>query len=62
MKDLALKYLKAKILSEKFKSDTMHIAIATVSDVDVLVSWNFKHIVNFQKIPLQKYPSHTRRS
>ena len=30
--------------------DAQHIAIATVARVDVLVSWNFKHIVNLQRI------------
>jgi len=30
----------------------LHIAIATVADVDVLVSWNFKHIVRLDKILL----------
>jgi len=28
----------------------MHIALATVAEVDVLVSWNFKHILHFNKI------------
>jgi hypothetical protein len=27
-----------------------HIALATIDEVDMLVSWNFKHIVNFDKI------------
>ena len=31
-------------------ADAQHIAIATVGRVDVLVSWNFKHIVNLQRI------------
>lgn len=31
-------------------ADAQHIAIATVARVDVLVSWNFKHIVNLQRI------------
>ncbi|MBA5941756.1 MAG: hypothetical protein H0M93_00225, partial [Methanophagales archaeon] len=32
--------------------DAQHIAIATVSRVDILVSWNFRHIVNLTKIRL----------
>ena len=51
-KDLAEKYLKEKIVSPKFTSDALHIAIATVNKVDVLVSWNFKHIVNLNRIRL----------
>ena len=33
-------------------ADTQHIAVATVEQVDLLASWNFKHIVNFDKIRL----------
>jgi len=45
-------YVQAGIVSEKYATDAMHVALATVSDADLIVSWNFKHIVNFQKIPL----------
>jgi hypothetical protein len=34
----------------KFRNDLLHIALATVANVDVLVSWNFKHIVRLEKI------------
>ncbi len=43
-------YLQQKILSEKFRNDMLHIALATISDVDILVSWNFRHIVRYDKI------------
>ena len=36
----------------KFLIDAQHIAIATINRVDVLVSWNFKHIVNLRRIQL----------
>ena len=49
---LAEKYIEQKIVSEKYYSDALHIAVATVIGVDVLVSWNFKHIVNLDKIKL----------
>ena len=45
-------YVQADIVSEKFATDAMHVALATISEADLIVSWNFKHIVNFQKIPL----------
>ncbi len=45
-------YIKEKIVTEKSLADTQHIAIATVQQVDLLISWNFKHIVNFDKIRL----------
>jgi len=54
--DEALELLQAytahNILGEKFRNDLLHIALATVSEVDILVSWNFKHIVQFDKIML----------
>jgi len=31
-------------------ADALHIATATVAGVDLLVSWNFKHIVNARRI------------
>jgi len=34
----------------EFRNDMIHIALATVANVDILVSWNFKHIVRFDKI------------
>ncbi|MDR2491090.1 MAG: hypothetical protein LBD20_06780 [Spirochaetaceae bacterium] len=49
---LTQKYMEEKIVSEQYRSDALHIAIATVLEVDVLVSWNFKHIVNLNKIKL----------
>lgn len=35
-----------------FYDDGLHIALATVAEADVLVCWNFKHIVRFDKIRL----------
>jgi hypothetical protein len=31
--------------------DALHVAISTISGCDLIVSWNFKHIVHFDKIP-----------
>lgn len=50
--DLADEYQKRAILTPKFYNDGLHIAIATVAEADVLVNWNFKHIVRFDKIRL----------
>jgi predicted nucleic acid-binding protein len=47
---LAEVYRKRKILTPKFSDDMLHIALSTVAKVDILVSWNFKHIVHFDKI------------
>ncbi len=48
--DPAAAYRKYNILNPKFENDRLHIALATVHEVDILVSWNFKHIVHFDKI------------
>ena len=50
--DLAGEYSQHGILPPRFRNDLLHIAIATVANVDVLVSWNFKHIVRLEKIRL----------
>lgn len=47
---LAKHYIKEGILTSKFESDAQHIAISTILKVDGLVSWNFKHMVNFFRI------------
>ena len=43
-------YLEAEIVSPKWETDALHVAIASVSSCRVIVSWNSKHIVNFAKI------------
>jgi hypothetical protein len=50
--DLLGAYEAHAVLGSRFRSDMLHIALATVADVDLLVSWNFKHIVRFDKIRL----------
>ena len=47
---LAEMYVASGVITAKMRADAQHIAIATVARVDVLVSWNFKHIVNLQRI------------
>ncbi len=49
---LADLYLQEKIVGPKSLVDCQHIATATVHNIEVLVSWNFKHIVNLDKIRL----------
>jgi len=44
-------YLDAGIVSGRFATDALHVALATVSGASMIVSWNFRHIVNFQRIP-----------
>lgn len=47
---LADKYIEAKVVGRTSRADCQHIAIATLCHADVLVSWNFKHIVNLDRI------------
>ncbi len=45
-------YLAAGIVGAKWETDALHVALATESQCVLIVSWNFRHIVNVQKIPL----------
>ncbi len=47
---LAEQYLIEGVVGQSSRTDCYHIALATVLKVDILVSWNFKHIVNVKKI------------
>ena len=47
---LALEYIRENVVGQTSYDDCLHIAIATVSRLDLLVSWNFKHIVNIKRI------------
>jgi predicted nucleic acid-binding protein len=42
---LAEKYTKRGIFPEKYREDAIHLALASVSGIDILVSWNFEHLV-----------------
>jgi predicted nucleic acid-binding protein len=45
-------YLNAGILTPKWEADALHVALATTAGCSLIVSWNFRHIVHFEKIPL----------
>ena len=45
VEQLAQKYIEAEILTDKHKNDILHIAVAVVNDLNMLISWNMKHIV-----------------
>jgi predicted nucleic acid-binding protein len=47
---LANEYIERRVVGATSVADCQHIAIATIAKVDVLVSWNFKHIVNLKRI------------
>jgi hypothetical protein len=48
--ELAREYLAAGVIGAAHLEDARHIATATIQRVDVLVSWNFRHIVNLDRI------------
>ena len=49
---LAETYITEGALTNKSYNDALHIALATLNNSDVLASWNFKHIVNLDRIRL----------
>ena len=49
--DLALQYVGAKVISEKHMNDCRHIALATITQADAVVSWNCDDMVNPNRIP-----------
>ena len=48
--ELANQYIKEEVVVKTSFVDCLHIAIATIHNVNILVSWNFKHIVNVTRI------------
>ena len=47
---LADKYVSENIIPQKYKTDGIHIAMATIHDLDIIVSYNFHHIVKLKTI------------
>ncbi len=48
--ELATQYIAEKVVGQTCFADCLHIALATINRADFLISWNFKHIVNVQRI------------
>jgi len=48
--ELADKYINENVVGKTSVDDCRHIALATINKADVLISWNFKHIVNLERI------------
>ncbi len=48
--ELAKEYINEKVVGKTSFDDCVHIALATINKADILVSWNFKHIVNIYRI------------
>ena len=48
--DLATEYITEIVVGRTSYADCLHIALATINRADYLISWNFRHIVNVQRI------------
>ena len=48
--DLATNYINERVVGQTSLDDCIHIATATIHKLDLLISWNFKHIVNIIRI------------
>jgi predicted nucleic acid-binding protein len=48
--ELATQYILEKVVGQTSFADCLHIALATINRADFLISWNFRHIVNVQRI------------
>ncbi len=48
---LRQQYINSGVVTPKSAEDALHVAIASVTQCNLIVSWNFKHIVHFDKIP-----------
>jgi hypothetical protein len=50
VQQLASAYMSENILGKASEGDALHVAAATVANADLILSWNFKHIVNYDRI------------
>jgi hypothetical protein len=49
IEELAQAYLAVAVVPPKFADDALHVAMATVHGIRLIVSWNFKHLVNVRR-------------
>jgi predicted nucleic acid-binding protein len=47
--ELAILYIKKGIIPEKKLDDALHVSISTIHNIDILLSWNYKHLANVNK-------------
>lgn len=46
---LARAYVDSAAIPQQYEDDARHVAVATINDVQVIVSWNFRHMVNLER-------------
>jgi predicted nucleic acid-binding protein len=49
---LAEQYSQARIVPSRFQNDLLHVAVAVCYRLDIIVSWNMKHLANPNKVAL----------
>ena len=52
VRDLADRYIEKKIVPEKKYEDSLHVAVASVEELDAVVTWNFRHMANLRRAEL----------
>lgn len=52
VRQLAEKYVTEGVVPQKYMTDALHIAAATVNDLDLIISYNFKHIVKLKTVTM----------
>ena len=45
VEQLSAEYVKHGAVSERYPEDAYHVAVAVLNDLDIVLSWNFRHIV-----------------
>jgi predicted nucleic acid-binding protein len=49
IENLADQYIAQRIIPATKREDALHVAHATVHQMDILLSWNFKHLANVRR-------------
>lgn len=52
VKELAEAYIKRRIIPDNKREDAAHVAIAAVSEMDAVITWNYKHLANLRRAEL----------
>lgn len=47
--DLAKKYINESVIPKNKIEDALHLAVTTINELDILLSWNFRHLANIKK-------------
>ncbi len=50
--ELASKYISENVLPANKIEDAIHAAVATIFEMDALISWNLKHLANLKKMEM----------